>query len=382
MICPKNKCTGCFACYNICPQNAIKMVEDDYGYIYPVIDKNRCIKCNLCKNVCQYYNTDEFNIPKEGFAAISKDNNIYQTTTSGGIATVISKRIIENDGVVYGTGLENGKINVIRIDKIEDLDKIKGSKYVHSYVGDSYRNIKEDLKCQKKVLFIGTPCQVNGLQLFLRKEYNNLFTIDLVCHGVPSQKFLYEEKMRKLKNNFNIDYISFRGKNGFELKIKDKTGMIIDKSYNNRYYYAFLKAITYRENCYTCKYATEKRCGDITLGDFWGLKTKVSFEHKKGINCVLINTDKGNEMFDMIKEDIFYKNTSKEEIINGNDQLRNPSKKNEKRDVFLKLYKRHGYNNAINKAVFPDFYIQCLKKNIKESLKKNKIINCIYRKIK
>lgn len=382
MICPKNKCTGCFACYNICPKSAIEMKEDKIGSIMPHIDEKKCIKCNLCKKVCQYYNNEDFHSPQKGFAAIAKDEFTYKTTTSGGIATVISNNIIKQKGVVYGTGLEDGKIKVIRIEKDKDLNKIKGSKYVHSYVENSYRKIKKDLELGLKVLFIGTPCQINGLQLFLRKKYENLYTIDLICHGVPTQKFLYDEKKSKSKRDIPIKFISFRNENGYEIKIEDEFSTRIEKDYNNRYYYAFLNAIIYRENCYDCKYAKNKRCGDITLGDFWGLKTELLFEHKKGVNCVLVNTDKGIELFNDIKHDIYYKETGLEEIIAGNDQLRKPSEKHKKRDLFLKYYLKKGYKSAMKKAVFPDFYIKKTIKNIKNNIKTNKTIYEMYKKIR
>lgn len=172
MICEREKCTGCFACYNVCPKGAINMVEDIYGYIYPIIDKNKCINCNLCKKVCPSLNKVVKTKPLKCYAVVAKDKKILSKSTSGGIATVLAKKIISENGVVYGAAYIDEKCTVahIRIESVKDLTKLQGSKYVHSYILGTYKNVKEDLNKSRKVLFIGTPCQIAGLKSFLRKE--------------------------------------------------------------------------------------------------------------------------------------------------------------------------------------------------------------------
>lgn len=198
MICSKEKCTGCFACYNVCPKNCISMVEDEYGYIYPRIDEEKCIKCGLCRNICPSLNKVKFNKTIYTYAAWSNNEATRRQSTSGGASAVFANEIVKNrKGIVYGAATaKNAVVEQLRICDEQNLDKIKGSKYVHSYVKNTYKQVKKDLELKREVLYIGTPCQIAGLKSFLRKEYNNLITVDIICHGVPSQKFLQEQIIR------------------------------------------------------------------------------------------------------------------------------------------------------------------------------------------
>ncbi len=378
MICEKDKCTGCFACYNICPKNAIEMKEDIYGNIYPEINETKCINCNLCKKVCPNLSNINFKFPVRCYAAKTKDKNVYLSTASGGIATTISKEFIEKKGIIYGAAVVGKNVEHIRVDKIEDLYKLKGSKYVHSHINKAYKKIKEDLLNKCRVLFIGTPCQVSGLKKFLMCKYDNLYTIDLICHGVPSQK-MFEEEIRRMGFSYNdtIEDINFRYLNQRNLKIKSQNKEIIQNCVDNFYYNAFLNSIIIRENCYSCKYAQNNRVGDITLGDFWGLKDKLEFIHDKGVNCVLINTEKGNQIFENIKKYIDYEEQDVNIALNGNDQLNHPSLKPECRDYFIKYYPLKGYNITLKKILRKKIFIE----KIKIKLKNTNFFN-LYKKIK
>lgn len=379
MICEKKECTGCFACYNICPRNAIEMIEDCYGFIYPKINKEKCNDCNLCKKICPSNQKIEINDCIKCYAAKSKEINTYESSTSGGICTEISKYIINNNGVVYGAALvDEGKFRHIRIDNIDELKKIQGSKYVHSYTMDSYKLVKDDLK-NKTVLYIGTPCQINGLKKFLMKDYDNLYTIDLICHGVSSQKFLQENISNKIDIK-KIKNISFRGKNGYSIVLNNKIEIPAHKSF---YMYGFLNSYFIRDNCYQCKYAQSKRCGDISAGDFWGLKTNVNFEHKKGINCVIINTKKGDTIFNDINKHLDYCEVDYQEAINGNPQLRTHSRQVPlKRGKFLNNYLKKGFNESFKKTFIIEYEVNKLIKGLKIFLKKNKFIHTFYNLIK
>ena len=197
MICSKEKCTGCEACYCVCPKKAITMQEDDYGNIYPIIDNNKCIHCSMCKKVCpQLKKKLDFKTPMTAYAMYVKNTKKRAQSTSGGIASILYEKILEEDGIIYGASNIFGStknLHFIRIDNKEDLYKVKGSKYVHCHINGIYVNVKKDLLNNKKVLFIGTPCQVAGLRCFLMKEYDNLITADIICHGVPSQRLLFEQ---------------------------------------------------------------------------------------------------------------------------------------------------------------------------------------------
>lgn len=190
-ICPIDKCTGCAACFNACGKGAITMMEDACGYIHPRIDQYKCVDCNLCAKVCPVNAKVVLRYPKDCYAATVKDDDELASCASGGIATELSRYVICKGGVVYGcTGKDIRNVRHIRIDKSEELDLLKGSKYVQSFIGGIYNNVKRDLHSGRLTLFVGTPCQVAGLLSFLRKDYSNLITADLVCHGTPSQKML------------------------------------------------------------------------------------------------------------------------------------------------------------------------------------------------
>ena len=211
-ICDIEKCTGCSACLNCCPKDAIEMVEDTFGFLYPKTDNSRCIDCELCRKICPVnYHTPK-TYPIETFAAYSVDPEDRLTSTSGGAASVFSRFVLSQNGVVYGCSGKNIEhVEHVRIDKQAELNQLKGSKYVQSETGLLFRKVKSDLKAGFLTLFIGTPCQVAGIKSFLGKEYNNLITVDLVCHGVPSQRLL-DENIKKYKKQTDFTDISFRRK--------------------------------------------------------------------------------------------------------------------------------------------------------------------------
>lgn len=366
MICEKNKCTGCFACYNICPKKAIEMKEDECGFIYPEVDTNKCIKCGLCEKVCPSINKTTSNNPQKCFALFSNDSEIRKNSTSGGVATELSKYFINNGGIVYGACFKNNcLVRHTRIDKLEDLKDAQGSKYVHSYINDVFLQVKQDLK-NKKVLFIGTPCQIAGLKKFLMKDYDNLFLIDLICHGVPSQKFLQEEVIR-LVGTTNVDRVIFRKNNEYGFYIIKNGKIIFSKKIDESPYdELFMEGLSLRNNCHNCQYSNKNRVSDITIGDFWGLseKSKIYSEQSQGINVVLCNTEKGVKLIEIMKNNFAIDERNIEEAVNGNTQLRVPINKLNKAIKFQENYKKYGFIKAYKKAM--------LKKIIKKKLGKIK----------
>lgn len=372
MICSKEKCTGCFACFNICPKQAISMKEDGFGNIYPIINNDKCINCGLCKKICPSLNhkSIQFNNPKKVYAMYSKNISIRESSTSGGIATTLSKYIIENKGIVYGAGniFDNESFGFCRIDKVDDLFKIQGSKYVHCYINSIFKQIKTDLNDKKKVMFIGTPCQVSGLKNYLLKEYDNLITIDIICHGVPSQKLLFDD----LSNNYNInkkdfEYITFRDANGFHLKIYKNIENLHNKivllsKYANldHYYKNFLRGNIYRDNCYNCNYARKERISDITIGDFWGLsqESKIYDDIYRGISSVIVLTDKGLNLINKAISFFEYEERPYEEAYSHNEQLNNPMKKKKQYYIYKDNYLTKGFHKTFRKMNIPKDYIK------------------------
>ena len=373
MLCEKSKCTGCFACYNICPKNAIKMEEDEYGNVYPKINSNKCINCNLCNNVCPELNEKlSFNESNIAFLLYDKNFNERIKSSSGGAAMLFSKMIIENGGVVYGASniFGNNRVGFERIDNLNDLYKIRGSKYFHCYVNESFKSIKKDLKEGVNVLFIGTPCQVAGLKMFLIDDYANLITVDIICHGVPSQK-LFFENLNEIKRKEDIYYIKFRNEKGFYFQAFDKNCDIVYEidSYCDYYYYNFLKGNIYRDNCYSCKYAQNKRVSDATIGDFWGAsKDSVAYDSEnKGLSLALPNTDKGEILINRILDKTIYDIRPLEEAYRGNAQLNHPSAIKKEYFVYKSKYPIYGYKKTMKKMAG-------FKINIKISIKKKKNI--------
>ncbi|MBO4601334.1 MAG: Coenzyme F420 hydrogenase/dehydrogenase, beta subunit C-terminal domain [Bacilli bacterium] len=375
-ICEKKKCTGCFACFNICPKNAIKMIEDDFGRIYPIIDEDKCINCGLCKKTCPQLNDVKYNEPITAYALYNKDKKIRNDSTSGGAATTFYLKVLESGGIIYGANnIENERFKFIRITNQSDLYKVKGSKYVHCYIDNMFLKVQEDLKNNNQVLFIGTPCQIAGLKLFLKKEYENLLTVDLICHGVPTQKFLNDELKLHVKDTNLISSVKFRdGSSKVFIIEKNDNNCIYKESWDTNYYlYRFLNSMIFRENCYECKYAKKQRVSDITIGDFWGLKSQNKYfkDDKKGISLVMPNTEKGKYFVEKCLRDVIYEERPLDEAINGNSQLQLPAKKHKNYNKFFKYYKKFGYEKACKKT-----------RTFKQHLKQVKIISNIYHRIK
>lgn len=337
------KCTGCRMCEQICPKNAIKMKENSEGFLEPVIDEKKCINCTICYNKCPQINgvdIDKERIKQQVFAAKNKNEEEQKNSSSGGIFSNIADYILENNGIVYGASFkENLKLNHIRIESKKDLERLIGSKYIQSNICDSFENVKKDLENNKNVLFVGTPCQIGGLRNYLGKEYNKLFTIDLVCHGVPNQKLFdkYINWMEKT-NKSKVKKYYFRSKDknkwGLNLKIVFENNKIkYIPAALDPYYKSFLKGIVYRECCYSCQYANLNRIGDITLADYWGIEVEhPTFYDEKGISAILINTEKGMQLFRNIKENIEYIDTNIEKVTKHNANLVKPTFRDKIRD--------------------------------------------------
>lgn len=367
MICKKERCTGCYACANICPKDAIEFVEDEYGYIYPN-KKDNCIDCGLCEKVCPSLNDSIiFRKSSNAYAAWSLDTENRRTSTSGGVASIISNYILDINGVVYGASYTDGvSLEHIRVDNKEQLKKLKGSKYVQSNVGYTYRQAKGDLEEGKCVLYIGTPCQIAGLLQYLKRDYEKLIVIDIVCHGVPSQKLLKEYIYEEVGNK-KVDEVFFREGSNYVISFKEKDNIIYRKVIReSTYFTAFMKSIISRDNCYECKYAKPDRISDLTIGDFWGLGKEEEFPYgtKEGVSLILVNTDKGRKLVEKCSKELFMVERKLSEAINGNSQLREPSRADSKIKIFRKVYLKKGFNKAVKKCFRADFIKYKIKKII------------------
>ena len=348
-ICRDECCTGCTACMNVCPKKCITMVEDEIGHFFPRIDNTICINCGACKKICPSINSSKINSPINTYAAISNDNKDYMTSSSGGVASVLARHIIKNKGVVYGcTGTNGYDICHIRIDNEDDLWKLKGSKYVESRLDNIFKLVKKDVDDGKIVLFIGTPCQIAGANsLFGSKK--NFYTVDLICHGVPPQRLLKEHLQEVTK--VIPDEVKFRDGSKFALSlVKNHKTIFKNSNLLNLYYIGFNKTLFFRESCYNCIYATGERCGDITLGDFWGIKS-TNIKADNGLSVLMVNTDKGKNLFEDCKDKLIFEEHETAEAVSGNAHLRHPSFKHKNTDKFRKMYPKMGFKKATSKCL-------------------------------
>lgn len=353
-----DRCCGCGACAAICPKMAISMQESYCGFIYPVIDNSKCVNCNLCDKVCPELSAIKLSSPKVVYAACNKDRQELSTCASGGAATAFCRSILHCDGVVYGCSQSNyHTIRHIRIDCEGDLDLLKGSKYVQSNMGTIYTDVKSDLLSGRKVLFIGTPCQVGALYGFLQKKYQNLYTVDLVCHGVPSQAMLRSAVESETGPSDDL-FVNFRWKTqyGIQFGIQFGNRESILKSVpamQSAYMTAFLKGLSYRENCHNCKYSQSMRVGDITIGDFWGLgKDSLSeIDPKDGASLIMVNTDCGADLWKNTEDFFIAEIRDFEEAVKYNWNLHDPSPRPANKDKFLKIYTQQGMEQAARSCV-------------------------------
>lgn len=348
-ITDKSQCCGCTACASICPHDAITMQPDAMGFLYPVVDKSKCIDCGLCEKVCAFHeNYDKsLNLPvPEAYAARHKDIHEVETSRSGAAFIAISDWILKHDGVVYGAGYaEHFRVVHKRAVTKEARDEFKGSKYVQSDLGNVFKQVKQDLKDGHIVLFSGTPCQTSGLNSYIGKKLReNLYLVDIVCHGVPGpnlwQDFLsYLEK----KQGDKICWVDFRDKQEFGWAAHHETFKFVKGGGKMIFTYLFYQHIMFRKSCEKCPFTNTHRPSDITLADFWGWE-KVNPElnkDDKGLSLVLVNTEKGKRLFDAVKQDMNITSVKLEDCLQPN--LCHPSAPHPKRDKFEQDYAKHGF---------------------------------------
>ena len=306
----KSKCSGCHACFLACPQKCIRLVADEEGFLYPQVDQKECSSCNLCEKVCPILNPHS--ISKEtkplAYAVKNTDEYIRERSSSGGVFTAMAEYIIEQGGLVFGAAFDDD-FNVvhIRVDKKEDLEKLRGSKYVQSKIGYTYQEAKEALISGNPVFFTGTPCQIGGLKAFLKKDYEKLYTQDLICHGVPSP-FAWKKYLEYLADKYGseVKHVAFRNKakswKKYSISIWFENGQELTEPFTeNVYMQAFLKNLCLRPSCYNCAFKGINRVADITLADFWGIETVLpQMDDDKGTSLIMIHSDKGKELFETI----------------------------------------------------------------------------------
>ena len=330
------KCTGCGACVQRCPKRCISWTQREFGFRYPQIDKDACVNCGQCEKVCPIDKALEVSAEQKAYAAVHKDDEVLAKSTSGGAFTAIADAVFAQGGIVYGAAMLDGmQVKHIRTSGKDDFEGLRSSKYLQSDTGTTYQMVEQDLKQGKTVLYSGTPCQIDGLKNFLGKDYENLYTVDIVCHGVGSQAY-FDKYMDFARERYGkIKALRFRSKEyagwscGGVVVVVDSSDCLKKipyRDFDNYYYSYFLSGDIYRKSCYSCKYANTNRVGDFALGDYWGVEAlNLPLQTENGCSLLLVNNRHAMQLLDEI-ESLDRVETTVEQAAHCNKQLNAPSK--------------------------------------------------------
>ena len=357
---PKTSCCGCSACCIACPQNIIHLTPDTEGFLYPLITKeDTCIHCGKCEKVCPIINIDSIQIPthnQKTYAGFVRETANLQKSASGGIASAVSRKIIREGGVVYGVAY-TPDFTRAEFRKAETLDKIeafRSSKYIQADKSDIYLDVKSSLESGRTVLFIGLPCEIGGLKCFLRKEYENLTTAELICHGPTSPK-VAEEFVHSLERKYQNRVVSFNVRYKKDgkwtppyLRAEFETGEVfLEQFYSTDYGRAF--GLFSRPSCYSCVYKGDRRVADITLGDYWGCTETDSFYNPGGVSAIFVHTEKGAALLEGVC-DVELMETEFKDAAKGNPMLFSSKTKSLQREVFAEVFAEKGLSAACRRS--------------------------------
>ncbi len=356
----KRLCSGCGACANVCPQKLISFQEDNEGFWYPSIDESKCVDCHLCEKVCPYKNerrtSDNADYP-QFYAGQLKNKEDLNMVSSGGAFWAFAQYIVSIGGVVYGAVQDNvDNIYHKQATDFAGIQDLRRSKYFQSNTKYTFCQAKEDLKNGKIVLFSGTGCQIAGLQSYLNKDYNNLYTCEVVCHGVPSNKVWkkYREEKERLENKKIVDLVfrdKSKGWSNNQYKITYEDGSVeYEKSTQQLFHAGYLQGLFYRPSCGICRYASLPRVADITLADYWQYKGRFrTQDNDLGVSLISINTSKGAKLLNDIPDYLDYEVTEKKLALSSCRHLDNHPTENPKRPSFFADFFKYGYFNAAKK---------------------------------
>lgn len=375
----KDNCCGCYACYSVCHKKSIEFLEDEDGFKYPSINKQICTNCNSCNKVCpllEESHTNKDNYP-QAYAGINLSHDVRMNSSSGGIFSLLAEEILKNNGVVFGARFDS-QFNVVHayFESIKELEKFRGSKYVQSDIGDSYINAKEFLEQGRKVLFTGTPCQISGLKSFLKKDFENLYTQDIICFGVPSpkvwRKYLDYREANDLKKP---EQITFRDKQKswkkFSVKFEYDNGKYEENKLDDLYMRFFIAGLSLRKSCYNCSFKLQNKIADITLGDFWGIENVLpEWDDDKGVSAIIVNNEKGKKMLEAISSKLKLRDVEINDIIKYNPMLVKASDLNKNREKFFADLDKKDFDELASKYLKKPSVLRKIASRIKRSLLK------------
>ena len=376
-------CCGCTACYSACPKNAIRMVRDNEGFLYPEVDREKCVNCGMCKKVCPILNKAKLNEFKpKAYLFQNSNEEIRKDSTSGGIFTAIGEFVIKNNGIVYGASFDdNFVVNHIGIESVDDLSKFRKSKYVQSNQNNCFKEIKQYLDNGKLVCYSGTPCQVVGLRAYLRKDYENLILVDIMCHSVPSPLVFekYKGYILKKMNANKILNINFRDKNKYGYKysmmtVETDNGIYSQGIDTDPYLRAFFSDVSIRPSCYNCHFKTMKRVSDLTIWDCFNInEIDKSFDDDKGTTRVLVQSEKGEKLLENL-DNVRLKELDINIATKKVKEMTNSVNYNSKRKGF--------FENINDDNVFEKYYPTNFKTKINSFVRKTLAVTGVYSSVK
>ena len=384
----KKDCMGCHACASICPKSCISMESDKEGFLYPNVDYNLCIRCKQCINVCPIINKEEVMNDPVAYSCINNDETVRLDSSSGGIFTLVAENVIDRYGVVFGASFnDQSEVVHVFVETKENLEQLRGSKYVQSKIGNSYKKAKEFLDSGREVLFTGTPCQIAGLKSYLDKLYTNLSTMDIVCHGVPSPDVWHKYvEFRETVAGSLAQRIAFRRKDEgwkrFSVSFLFKNNTEYRQNLRNDLFMrAFLKDVCLRPACYDCKYKGLNRQSDLTLADFWGVQNILpEMDDDKGTSLIFVNSEMGQRLFNEVKDKMLYQEVDINEAVKYNSAAIKSVKYNPKRDGFMAEKESLPFDKLVAKYCNEPLQRRIRNKvrsGIKKILVKTKLINIV-----
>ena len=360
-IIPTKDCCGCEACANICPKSCIVMQPDERGFMHPKFDESVCINCDLCRKACPILGEKSVGIAPKVIACKNRNDDIRSKSSSGGVFTALAEHIINDGGVVYGAAFnEQMEVEHQRIDSIEGLSALRGSKYTQSRIGDCFARAKEDLRSGRKVLFTGTPCQIGGLRRFLGKAHEGLYCLEVVCHGVPSP-MIFHHYLHSLEQKATAKVTSFRFRDKTEswqhysLSAQFANGaQMRQRGAENPFQRGFIADLYTRPSCTVCQFKGFVSGADITLGDFWGSGIfGKEYNDDRGISLVCINSKKGEELFSCIESELFDIRTSTlEEATQFNPCIIRSTAMHPKSEKFWRAYKSEDFDALVTRLLY------------------------------
>lgn len=366
----KVSCTGCTACAQSCPKKCIVMKEDREGFLYPQIIKESCIQCGLCSKVCpSCENTGYVDYCLSAYAAYIQDEEIRLKSSSGGIFSLLAEKVLEENGIVFGAAFdENRKVHHIGIEKMEQLDLLRGSKYMQSRIENTYCEVRKALELRRKVLFTGTGCQIAGLKSYLKKEYETLFTVDVLCHGVPST-LLWERYITEQKKKYGseLQSVYFRNKeNGwkdYQVVLEfENSSRYVQNMRNDPFMQMFLSDICLRPSCHECQYKKLERPSDLTIGDAWGIGSYMpEMDDDRGTSVILVHTEKGMKAIDQLQNRMCLKEGDVEKLL--------PKTADSRKSVVMHMNRKKFFAKLSKGAELKELY-SCLQPSYYDRIKR------------